>query len=165
MTLATGNVSVRLPEAAFGREADERLRHPGQHRPVRIPARPRAGPHAEGDDLAPAGGGAAQAGSTAAGPGAGARKPRRRGPRRTRKRAAELAAPRPGGNEQAVGTALFHRHGVVQGKAAAIGVDSLAGEVAGLVAREEDGDLGDFGGLADAAERRAGEHVAPGLLG
>ena len=61
---------------------------------------------------------------------------------------------RRGGGYPAARSAL-DRHRVVQRQPAAIGIDGLAGDVARLVGRQEGGDRGDLGRLADAAERRA----------
>ena len=47
--------------------------------------------------------------------------------------------------------ALLHRHGVVQGQAAAIGIEGLAGHVGGILASQEDGDAADLRRLAEAA--------------
>ena len=49
----------------------------------------------------------------------------------------------------------LYRNGVVEGQPTAVGVDRLAGDVAGFVGSEEGSDGCDLRRLTDAAERRA----------
>src|SRR5262245_57601629 len=59
---------------------------------------------------------------------------------------------------------VLHGDRIVQPEPPAVGVDGLAGDVARIVRGEEDRDRGDLVGLTDAAERRAREQPALGLL-
>ena len=59
---------------------------------------------------------------------------------------------------------LLDRHGVVERKPAAVGVDSLPGHIARRGRGEKDGDRGDLVGLADAPERRARQYPPLRLL-
>src|SRR3546814_3457877 len=53
---------------------------------------------------------------------------------------------------------VTHRNGVVEDEAAAIGVQDLAGHIGGILAGQKRGNAGNFLDLADAAERRSGQH-------
>src|SRR5438034_200681 len=59
---------------------------------------------------------------------------------------------------------LLDRHGIVERKPAAIGVDRLPRHVACLRGGKEDSNRGDLIGLADARERRARRYSPLGLL-
>src|SRR5260370_36338408 len=59
---------------------------------------------------------------------------------------------------------VLDRHRIVQGEPAAVGIDGLRGDIARVLRSEEDGNGGDFVGLADAAHGRARRDRALGVL-
>src|SRR3954470_17966975 len=82
--------------------------------------------------------------------------PRKRGPIVPRIPASGILGSRLRGNDVGenglVQRFVLDRHGVVEREPAAVGIDGLAGDVAGVRRREEDRDRRDLVGLADASE-------------